>query len=435
MADGAGDGASTAPAAAVEMAAARPPSLWRHADFNWFWAAETASVVGSQVTMLALPLTAALLLQATPVQMGVLVAAETLPFLLVGLPAGAWVDRRRRRPVLIAADIGRALVLLAVPLAWLQGWLRIEVLVVVGFLTGLLTVFFDVAYQAYLPALVDRRHLVEGNSRLELSRSAAQIVGPGLAGGLVQLAGGPLAIVVDAVSFAVSAVCLGRIRRLEPDPPLGTAGSLWREIGEGLRLVVGNPVLRGIAGSTATWNLFGNIAQTVLVLFATRELGLNAGWLGLVFAIAGVGALVGALLAGPVAGRAGVGPTIIGAQVVGAASWLLLPLAGAGSALSQLGVALAIGSAASTIYNITQVSLRQTITPDHLQGRMNATMRVIVWGTLPLGALIGGLLGEWLGLRPTLWIGAAGALLAGLWLWYSPLRTVAYGRQRARPAP
>jgi MFS family permease len=285
------------------------------------------------VTLLALPLTAALTLQAGPAQMGVLAAVETAPFLLIGLPAGAWVDRLRRRPVMIAADVGRALMLAAIPAAWLLGGLTIELLYAVGLLAGCLTVFFDVAYQAYLPALVERDELVEGNSKLELSRSTAQIVGPGLAGGLVQAIGGPPAILIDAVSFALSGFCLGLIRRAEPAPrTAGGRGRLWAEIGEGLRLVVGSPVLRGIAGCTGTWNLFGSIVQAVLVLFATRELGLEPGALGLIFAVGGAGAVLGALLADRATRRFGTGPVIIGAAAIGAASWLLIPLAGGATA-------------------------------------------------------------------------------------------------------
>lgn len=233
-----------------------------------------------------LPLTAALL-AATPVQMGLLAAAETLPFLLIGLPAGAWVDRWRRRPVMVLADLGRALVLAAIPAAWLAGWLRMELIYAVGFLAGLLTVFFDVAYQVYLPALVARDELVEGNSKLELSRSVAQLVGPGLAGGLVQVAGGPLAILIDAVSFALSALCLRGIRRREP--PLAPAGRRHRaaEIGAGLRLVLGTPVPRGLAGCTATGTDSMTLLFFVLILFATRELELGPGLVGVLFSLGG----------------------------------------------------------------------------------------------------------------------------------------------------
>ena len=398
--------------------------LWQQADFLKLWAGETISVFGSQITLLALPLTAALTLQASAGEMGLLMAAETAPFLLVGLPAGVWVDRRRRRPILIWGNLGRALLLLLIPLAAMLGGLRIELLYAVAFLTGVLTVFFDVAYQAYLPALVGRAQLVEGNSKLETSRSLAQIAGPGLGGVLVQAITGPLAIVVDAASFLVSAACLALIRTAEPAPaPAGERRGLLREVGEGLAVVLGNPLLRAIAGCTATWNLFSNVIFAVLVLWATRDLGLEAAALGLVFAAQGVSALAGALLAAPIARRLGVGPTIVAAPVLGTLGSLLLALAGGSPLLATalLTGAMLIGGLVGTVYNITQVSLRQAITPDRLQGRMNATMRFIVWGTLPLGALLGGALGEWLGLRPALLIGAAGVPLAALWVWRSPL--------------
>lgn len=408
-------------------------SLWHHPDFLKLWAGETISLFGSQVTLLALPLTAALTLGATAGEMGILIAAETAPFLLFGLPAGVWVDHRRRRPILIWGNLGRALLLLIVPAAAWLGGLRMELLYAVGFLTGALTVFFDVAYQAYLPSLVGREQLVEGNSKLETSRSLAQIAGPGLGGFLVQALSAPTAILLDAVSFLLSAVCLRIIRASEPAPvPAAAGGGLWRDMREGLNVVLGNSLLRAIAGCTATWNLFGNVIFAVLVLYATRELGLEPVAVGAVFAAGGASALAGALLAGPVARRLGVGPTIIAAPTLGILGSLLLVLAGGPPmlAVALLVGAQLVGGLAGTIYNVTQVSLRQAITPDRLQGRMNATMRFIVWGTLPLGALLGGWLGDRLGLRPTLLIGAAGVPLAALWVLLSPLR-----RLRATPEP
>lgn len=408
-------------------------SLWRHREFTKLWAGQTVSQFGSQVTFLALPLTAALTLDASAAQMGILSALETAPFLIVGLFAGVWVDRRRRRPLLIAGDLGRAVVLLAIPAADLLGFLRMDVLFVVAALTGLCTLFFDVAYQSYLPALVEREHLVEGNSKLEVSRSAAQIAGPGLAGALVQILTAPLAILADAVSFLVSAGFLLSIRAPEPAPaPPSAHRNLWREIAEGLRAVFGNPNLRAIAACTASLNISSSLMFAVFVLYATRNLHIKAGLLGVIFAAGNVGFLLGALLAGRLAGRFGVGPAIIAGALVSALGSLLVPLAG-GQKLVVIAVLIAAQAVigfGGTVYNITQVSLRQTITPDRLQGRMNATMRFIVWGVIPLGALAGGALGDAIGLRPTLVVGALTGLVAFLWVLASPLRAL-----HEQPAP
>jgi MFS family permease len=416
------------------MAGIRLTGLWRHAEFVKLWAGQTISEFGSQVTQLAIPLTAALVLNASPFQMGLLSALEFAPFLLLSLFAGVWVDRMRRRPVLIIADVGRAVLLGSIPVAAFLGALRIEQLYVVGLLTGVLTVFFDVAYQSYLPVLVSREHLVEGNSKLEVSRSVAQIAGPGIAGALVQLITAPMAIVVDSLSFVASVVSLLFIRTPEPLPTRanGEGGSMWAELREGLAVVLGNPLLRSIAGCTATSNLFGNGLQAIFVLYATRELGLQPAVIGLIFSVSGPGALLGALLAGEASRRFGLGNTIIGSIVLGGIGSLLVPLA-TGSATAITIILMAGGfltGIANPLYNINQVSLRQAITPDRLQGRMNASMRFIVWGTIPLGALLGGGLGQIFGLWPTIAAMAVGCLLPPLWVLFSPVRQL-----RVQPAP
>jgi MFS family permease len=407
--------------------------LWRHPDFLKLWAGQTISLFGSQVTLLALPLTAVVALDATPAQMGLLGAAEFAPFLLLGLFAGVWVDRLRRRPLMIAADLGRAALLGSIPAAAFSGVLRMELLYAVGFLVGVLTVFFDVAYQAYLPSLVRREELVEGNSKLEVSRSVAQIAGPGVAGGLVQAITAPVTLVVDALSFLVSAASLGIIRVPEPAPaPREHGRNIWAEIAEGLQVVLGNPLLRSIAGCTATSNFFSNVLFAVYVLFVTRELRIEPAVLGLIFSIGSVGALLGALLAGRIAQQFGLGPTIAWVPCVGAPGGLLVPLA---SGSRELAIPLLVVSQfliglTGPIYNVNQVSLRQAITPDRLQGRMNASMRFIVWGTLPLGSLLGGALGERFGLQSALLVGAVGVLLAPLWVVFSPVRNL-----REAPVP
>jgi MFS family permease len=408
--------------------------LWRHPAFVNLWAGQTISQFGSQISQLAIPLTAALVLNATPFQMGLLGAFQFAPFLLLSLFAGVLVDRLPRRPVLICADVGRATLLGSIPAAAVLGVLHIEQLYLVGLLTGALTVFFDVAYQSYLPALVNREHLIEGNSKLEVSRSVAQIAGPGAAGVLVQLITAPLAVLADAASFVASVIFLLLIRASEPAPEQHATGtsSIWAELREGLAVVLGNPLLRSIAGCTATSNLFSNAMQAVYVLYATRELGIEPALLGIIFAAGGPGALLGSLLAGRVSDRFGFGATIIGSILIGGLANLLMPLAGGPLPVvaSMLMLAWFIGGLCSPVYNINQVSLRQAITPDRLQGRMNATVRFIVWGTIPIGALLGGILGQAIGLWPTLLSMALGSLLAPLWVVFSPVRHL-----RSQPLP
>ncbi|MDP9372215.1 MAG: MFS transporter, partial [Chloroflexota bacterium] len=392
-------------------------ALWRNADFVKLWAAQTVSQFGSQVTLFALPLVAALTLGASPAQMGILSAVEFAPFLLLGLVAGVWVDRLPRRAILIATDLARAALLLAIPAAALAGRLSMGLLYAVAALTGCCTVFFDVAYQSYLPALVRRDDLAEGNGKLEASRSVAQIAGPGLAGGLVQLVTAPFALLVDAVSFLLSGFALALIRAREgrASGPTG-GGRILAEIGEGLRVVLHSPLLRPIAACTATANLFGTIGQAIFVLYVTRQLGIGPGLLGVIFAAGNLGALLGAAAASRVARRCGLGATIIGSITFGGLGGLLVPLAGGPRAVAVplLIAGQALLTFGGVMYNVNQVSLRQAITPGRLLGRMNATMRFIVWGTIPVGALTGGFLGEAIGLRPTLVVGAAGALLAPL---------------------
>jgi len=399
-------------------------SLWRHRDFLKYWAGETVSLFGTQVTALALPLTAVLILQATPAQMGILGAAQFAPFLLITLFAGVWTDRRRRRPILIGANLGRAVLVGMIPLSAFLGVLRMDHLYTVAFLVGILTVFFDVAYLSYVPTLVSREQLIEANSKLQVSASAAEISGPGVAGVLVELVTAPFALVVDALSYLASAIGLVLIRKPEPAPRrAGSGRNLWREIGEGLRVTFGNRYLRAIAAEAATYNMFNQVMLTVFVLYATRDLKLTPGILGLIFMAGSIGSLMGALWAERAARRFGIGPTIIGAMVLGCSAPLLIPLASGSAAVVILLLALAygLGGVGVTVSNVHVVSLRQTITPDRLLGRMTASYRLVVFGAIPVGALIGGGLGEAIGLRATLAVGAVGLLFAVLWVVFSPV--------------
>jgi len=406
-------------------AAVPTAGLWRHSEFLKLWTGQTISQFGTQFTQLGLPLIAILLLKADAFAVGLLGTFEFLPFILFGLPAGAWVDRMRRRPILIAGDVGRALSLASIPIVWKLGHLTLVQLYVVGFVNGVLTVCFDVAYQSYLPSIVDREQLVEGNAKLEGTRASAQIAGPGLAGAAIQWIGAPLAIVFDAVSFAISALFVSLIRR--PEPPVHASAErpkLTSEIATGPRFVAANPHLRAIAACTAGSNLFGQMALAVFMLYAVRNLGFTAGGIGMVYALGNVGALLGALSGGPLARRFGVGRTIILSAVVFGCSWLLVPLAPRAMPHPFLIGAMLLGSFGGVIYNVNQVGLRQAITPLRMQGRMNATMRFMVWGTIPIGAFVGGVLGNRIGLRPTLWVGAMGSLLTFLPLALSPVRSL-----------
>ena len=406
-----------------------PASLWRHADFMKLWTAETVSQFGTQITGLALPLTAIVVLTATPFQVGLLNAMDTLPFLLVGLPAGVWVDRMRRRPVLIVGDLGRALLLASIPVAFVLGVLSMVQLYAIGLSVGVLTVFFDVAYQSYLPALVDRDRLVDGNAKLEISRSAAAVAGPPLSGGLIGLLSAPVAIFLDALSFLGSAIFLFAIRKPEsaPAPQVDQAGDrvgMLRSIREGLAYVGRHRLLRSIAACTGVGNLFGAMAWAVLMVYLVRELGLTPAAIGLIFGIGSIGFLVGALLPDRIQRRIGLGLAIVLSALIGGLALFLVPLAPAAMPVPFLIAAQLMLGIGQVVYNVSQVSLRQAITPDGMLGRMNATMRFLVWGTMPIGAVIGGALGGAIGLRETLFVGAIGSTLAFLFVALSPVRSL-----------
>ncbi len=406
--------------------------LWRHADFLKLWAGQSVSQFGSQITVLALPLTAALTLHASTANMGFLAAASTAPFLLFGLFAGVWVDRLRRRPILMIADVTRFVLLLLLPLLALLDALALVDLYVIAFLVGILTVFFEVAYQSFLPAIVGRAHLVDGNSKLETTRSAAQIAGPSAAGALVQLVTAPVAIAMDALSFLISVLFLSLIRTPEPEPARSAIRRrVWPEIGEGLRAVVDDPTLRATMGSAGTVNIFGGMLFAVYVLYALR-IGIGAGLLGLTFAVGNLGYLCGAFVTRRITRRFGIGPTISAGLVILAGGGLLVPLAGGPliASVSCLTVAQFARGFGGTLFNINNVSLRQTITPDHLLGRVNATSRFVSTGALTIGSLAGGTLGAAFGLRPTLAIGAVGGLFAVVWVFCSPIRTL---REQSTP--
>jgi MFS family permease len=401
--------------------------LWRHGDFLKLWSAETISQFGSQVSNLAIPFVAILALDATAFEVAALGTVLFMPFILFTLPAGVWVDRWPRRPILIVGDFGRAALLATIPLAYVADVLTLVQLFVVAFLYGICTVFFDVAYQSYLPSLVEREQIIEGNSKLEVSRSAAQIAGPGIGGVLVQLLTAPYAVLVDAMSFLGSGLFILRIRdRVEQHVAEARERrpKLWPELKEGLRFVLGNPYLRAQAGCTATSNFFFSFGFSIVLVYFVRVLDLSPGVIGVVLSIGSIGSMAAAITTGRLTGRFGVGPTTLAAAFLQGPAMLLIALAPVDTPIPLLVVSGLVTGFVIVVYNINQVSFRQAICPERLQGRMNSVMRFIVWGTIPLGNLSGGAFATWVGLRETIVIGAIGAGSAFLWILFSPMRSV-----------
>lgn len=399
---------------------ARSP-LWRHSDFLNVWTAETISVFGAQFTMLAVPLAAVLMLDAGPGEMGILIAAEMLPFLLFGLVVGVWVDRMKRRPIMIISDLGRCAALAAIPLAWYFDVLSMPVLYMTAFATGVFTVFFDVAYMSYLPSLVGRDHLVDANSKLEASRSASGTVGPSIAGVVVAVVTAPYAVVANSLTYLASAAFLFRVRKDEPELEVKERPPVVSEIKGGVMLIARDGRLRAIAGCTAMGNLFSSIFNTVFILYAVDVFGMGSIDLGIIFAAGGIGAVAGAIMTERVSKALGLGRSIAAGSFVAAAAMLLMVVAAEDLAIAFFAISMFVSAFASTVYNIGQISLRQTITPDNQLGKMNASMRFMIWGTMPVGALIGGLLGESLGVSETVIIGVVGMMAAFLWIVFSPI--------------
>jgi MFS family permease len=402
--------------------------LWRHPDFLKLWAGETVSMIGSQVDDLALGFVAILVLDASAFEVAVLGTLNFLPFILFTLPAGVWVDRVRRRPILIAGDFLRAALLATVPIAYVADALTLWQLYAVIFLVGVCQVFFDVAYQSYLPSLVERDQIIDGNSKLEISRAGAQVGGPGFGGAIVQIFTAPYAVLVDALSFVGSGLFLLSIRKKEEKPVRdqaadGSKPRLRSELKEGLAFVWSNPNLRAQAGCTATSNLFSSLAFVIFLIFAVRELELSAGVIGATLSIGAAGSLAAAFSSRRISGRFGIGPTSIVAAFLWGPSFLLVAVAPPGNrAVPILVAAQLVAGFSVVLYNIVQVSYRQAICPPRLQGRMNSVMRFMVWGTIPIGTLAGGALGSTVGLRQTIAIGAVGVTLSAFWLVFSPQR-------------
>ena len=414
--------------------------LWRHRDFMLLWSGQTVSEMGSAVTQLALPLTAVVILKASTLDVGLLTAAATLAFALIALPAGALVDRRPKRGIMIACDVARLLIIGSVPVAYAAGVLTMAQLYAVAITAGVCTVFFDVSYQSYLPALIEQEHLMDGNGKLGATQSFAQLAGPGLGGGLVGAFGAAGAMSADAISYAVSVASLLGIKYREPRPQPAAGGeagrrSLRAEIAEGLGFVLREPILRKVVACTGTANLFSSVATAVEILFLIRVLHVAPAYTGLIFAIAAIGGIAGGVLSGRMARWIGSARVIWFSILVLGAPQFLAALAEPGWRVALFPIGYAMMWFAAVIYNVAQLSYRQAITPARLMGRMNAAVRWIVWGTMPLGAVIGGALGTAIGIRPTLWIAFVGSWAAGLWVYFSPLRRMRDVPQVEQPEP
>ncbi|MFJ1550527.1 MFS transporter [Streptomyces sp. NPDC088246] len=398
--------------------------LLRDPDFGRLFAATALGQLGDRIIFLALPLVAIVALNADEFQVGLLAAMTTAGSLLVGLPAGAWVDRMRKRSVMISIDFARAVALLTIPVAWWSELLTIWWLYAVALVHGVLTVFFDVAYVSYLPHLVGRGNLVEGNSKLSAIRSVASIGGPGMAGPLVGWLGAPVTLLVSSAGMAISGLLATGIRKREQKPEPSEHPQLLREIKEGLKFVLKHPVLRAIILGDAIFNLFLVMYQTMLLVFLEREINLESFGIGLILSGMGCGALLGALWATRVSKRVGQGPVIWLAPLVTCPLTVLMPLAHPGWSVYVAALGLATLSLGGVIRFVAQSSLQQTLTPDRLLGRMSATARFVSWGGIPLGGLLGGASGSVFGAKATLWIGAAGMTLSTIPYFLSPLRSM-----------
>jgi predicted MFS family arabinose efflux permease len=405
---------------------ARASTLWANADFVKLWAGQTVSKFGTHITGAAMAATAVLLLQATPAQMGLLSAFAGFPVLVISLLAGVWVDRLPRQRILIAADLGRALILLSIPLAALMGRLSIYQLYVVAGLVGVLTVFYNVADQSFLPAVVRRDKLVEANARIGASEALAEIAGPSCAGILVQWLSAPYAIFIDACSYLFSAATLGLIRVSEPRSAGQAGANVWREMKDGLRIVTRHAVLRALMLTTATHRFFGSFIGTIYWLFLVRDLGLPPAVVGVSIGIGGIGAFLGTLLAERFTRRFGIGRTIIGSLII-VPLWsglLILPLTAwpVGVVSGILFLMQLVGDIFWSVFFINVVSLRQGLIPTHMLGRASASLDFVGEGAGPIGALVAGMVATAIGARATWLLGAAGILAGSLWLIFSPVR-------------
>ena len=402
-------------------------SLWRHPDFMKLWTGQTVSELGSVVTRTALPFTAVITLHANALQVGILVASASTAVLLVGLFAGALVDRSRRRPLMIGADAIRAALVLSIPATAFTGTLSIEQLYAVAFLEAALGSVFDIAYRTYLPSLLPEGRLLEGNAKIGMTGAIAEIGGPGVAGALVQLITAPMAMLVDGISYVFSAISIGAIRMPERivarvDRPIG----LRRELADGIGAVARDPVLRSLALAAVVGRLFGNFFASLYTLYALDELGLSPLLLGIVISAGGIGSLAAAGVVGPLTRRFGIGPTLVWSSVAAAPLGLLTALAGGPPlvAASFLFIPQLVGDGLDSVASINETTVRQLVTPPRLLGRVNGTMHVLREGIAPIGAIAGALVADHFGIRLAVWVAVLGSMPSVAFLVLSPLRSM-----------
>lgn len=398
--------------------------LWGHADFLNVWSAETISQFGAQISTFAVPLIAAITLDATPLEMGVLAAAGPAPRMAIGFVAGAWADRLPRRPIMIATDLGRMITSALIPFAAITGNLSFEILLIAAVLTGLQGVFFDAAWVALLPNMVGRKQLTDAMSKLMGSQSLAQVIGPALGGLIVGWIGGPSAMWITVATFALSAWFLMRMRMPETPPDRSTsATTMWMEVREGLVELWREPVTRALMNSAIVLQFGGWIFLSVYVLFMTNDLGLSSQGIGLVYASGGIGALVGTIVAPRIASKYGVGRSILIGAIGFGISNLPVPLAFYWKELALPAVVLSETGAwfFLMIYNVNRSALRQAITPDKLRGRIGAGSMTMVSASVMLGSLTGGVIGDIWGVHEALYVGIVIMALAAIWVWRSPV--------------
>ncbi|QOS81246.1 MFS transporter [Paenibacillus sp. JNUCC31] len=403
--------------------------LLKQNDFRNFWLGHTVSSFGVQITTVAIPLIAALTMHASPLEMGFLTAVEFLPFLLISLFVGVWVDRKPKRPMMIAADIVRAVALIAIPVGIFMDILTMPLLYIIAAIVGINTVIFEIAHVSYLPTVVKKDELVEGNSKLEFSSSSATVVGQSIGGALIQIFSAPFSILFNIGTYLVSAVYLARIKKQEDavEVPEGTKQNMGAEIREGAKFVFHNNILRAILIGTVIFNLFTYVIEPIFILYISRTLALAPVYIGLIFSMSGVGALLGAFVAGPMVKKLGIGKTMVTSLFLAGLVSLVIPVATLLPTLPAvilIMVMYMIDAAMVIVYNINQRSLRQGITPQNLQGRMNACMRMFGMGVVPIGAVLGGWLGGIIGTTPTLIVGAIGLMGSSIFIVFSSVRTI-----------
>lgn len=406
-------------------------NLFRNRNFLFLWAGESVSLLGAQITVLALPITAVRLLHATALQMGYLQAAQFAPFLFVTVFAGVLVDRYRQRPILTVANLGSAALLAMVPLAALTGRLNMPLLYGISALSGVLAVFLNLSFTSFLPSLVDNHELVSANAKLELSRNGAQMIGPALAATLLSIISAPIALTFNSLSFLFGALGVALVRTREQPKAVSTGRHMWREIADGLHAVFGNVYLRSMVIVAASFNFFFQALATLFVLYAARELAMSNAQIGLVFTAESVGGLIGASLAGMAARAMGFGPSLMLVTFFGCTGLLLVPMAPKDSAalLPMCCAGYFLMGFGITAFNVQTITLRQMLAPAHMLGRVNASARALVFGAIPLGALIAGAAAQHLGTHAAIYCGALGLVVTWLGFAASPIRTV-----RAAPA-